>query len=139
MRSAVWRMTKLAIALVLLASPLAAQRTREIKESGVTATAWMFDVSYAAASGAGYGALRLLGARPMPSAVATASVNVILHVRGWIKGDYQPSADWAFDFVTRGGPAVMLAVCETKGRKACAIAIGALASSYLILAKHASP
>lgn len=130
---------RLALALMLLASPLMAQRTHEIRESGVVATAWVLDVAYVSAASAGYGALRLTKVRPTPAAAATASVNLLLHVRGWVMGQYRPSADWAFDFVTRGAPAIVLAVCETKGRKACALGLATLAASYVVLMPHASP
>lgn len=127
-----------AVALVVAVAPAHAQRSAVVTD-GVTAPAWMFDVSYAAASSAGYGALRLAGVRPAPAAALAASVNVVLHLRGWAMGDYRPSADWLFDFTTRGGPAVVLAVCETKGRRWCVGALAALAASYVALTPSASP
>jgi hypothetical protein len=123
---------------LMWADVLHAQRSHAVTD-GVTAPAWMFDVTYVAAASAGYGALRLARVRPTPAAAATASVNILLHVRGWLRGEYRPSMDWAFDFTTRGGPAIALAVCEVKGRKACAVALGVLAASYVALMPNASP
>lgn len=121
------------------AQSVKAQRAKDICESGTCAEAWMFDVTYAAGASAGYGALRLVGLRPTLAAATAASVNVVLHLGGWIKGDYRPSKDWLFDFTTRGAPALVLAVCETKGKRWCLASIGATVASYLAFAPHASP
>lgn len=132
--------TLLVVLLVLcLAARLDAQRAKEVRESGVTATAWMFDVTYAAAASAGYGALRLAGVKPLPAAVAVASVNVVLHVAGWARGEYRPSLDWVFDFSTRGAPALVLMACETKGRRWCLVAVGANLALYAATMRAASP
>jgi hypothetical protein len=133
-----WLALTLGLLLGLAWSDANAQRHHTVTD-GVTAPAWMFDVTYVAAASAGYGALRLLKVRPTPAAAATASVNLLLHLRGWAMGQYGPSADWAFDFTTRGGPAVVLAVCEAKGRKACAVALAVLAAGYVAFMPSASP
>lgn len=143
-----WRRTGVLPVVALLVLPLLprvaeAQRVDErwkrVAHDGFDAPVWVHHVVNASASATGYGALRLAGMTPAPAAATVVGVGVAAHVRGWLMGDYRPSLDWAFDAVTRGGPALALAVCETKGRRACALAVGALLGAYLVTLPAASP
>jgi hypothetical protein len=105
---------------------------KETKHDGYTAPKWVHDVVYASASTTGYGAARLVGMKPVHAAATVNAVALSFHLRGWIRGDYRPSKDWAFDAVTRGGPALVLAACESKGRKVCVLALSAFMGAYVV-------
>ena len=130
--------------LALLAPTATAQRVEErwkriAHDGGIDAPTWMFDVSYIAASAAGYGLARLVKIPPVPAAALVSAVPTALHVRMWVMGDSRPSKDWIYDSTTRALPAVTLAVCEVKGRKWCVASIAGTLALNLATYKGASP
>lgn len=115
------------------------ERLKRIAHDGFDAPVWVHHTLAATAGTTGYGGARLVGLDPVPAAAVVTTVQLGLHVRGWIMGQYGPSADWWADSIVRAGPSWVLVVCEKRRRRDCALAVGAFLASYRVAIEYTSP